>query len=448
MTTSLRQFRVDLYEEHLDEASFLWEQCRALRLQPDLPWSDVGAFEERLEAHLDALMVGDALALDVCRRRAAEGEAGELYAAFSIFCRYADPSTFGSMLRGVDFEQPERARAIGDALKLELPDAWREHVVRAVGSSPASLLSTLASVIAYRRLPQSDAIVALLPGTPAGQQVDLLWAIGRTRPAQAMQAIRPLLRSADTTLRDAALHAGLRVQDPESRAAVLALRGAESSPLLVGLCGDRSAVAGLAAASRMAAAPVPVVVALGLLGDPASVRGLVDLLSVPALAKSAAEALYMITGAELVSDVPVPDEMDDDEMFEDELAEFRKTGKRPGRGDGSPYVTIVRALSTDPAAWDAWLQANASRFRGDRRYRLGREYDPRVLLDCLVSERYPKSYRSLVGDELLVRYGIDVPFEPDFPVSVQWRALRRGAEVVQASASAFEPGRWYCFGSL
>jgi hypothetical protein len=135
-------------------------------------------------------------------------------------------------------------------------------------------------------------------------------------------------------------------------------------------------------------------------------------------------------------------------MFEDELAEFRKTGKRPGRGDGSPYVTIVRALSTDPAAWDAWLQANASRFRGDRRYRLGREYDPRVLLDCLVSERYPKSCRSFVGDELLVRYGIDVPFEPDFPVSVQWRALRRGAQVVQASASAFEPGRWYCFGSL
>jgi uncharacterized protein (TIGR02270 family) len=448
MVTSLRQFRVDLYEEHLDEASFLWEQCQAVRAQPELPWTSVGAFEERLEAHLDALMVGGDLALDVCRRRAAAGEPGELYAAASIFCRYADPSMFAATLRTVDLEQAERAHALGDALKLELPDAWREHCVRAVETSRAPLLTVLATVIGFRRLPQSDTIVDLVPRAPEAQQERLLWALGRTRPRRAIRAIRPLLRSTDAMVRRAAIYAGLRVHDPESRTAVLALGGAEALPLLVGLCGDRSAVAGLTAASRIPDAPAPVVAALGLLGDPSAVRRLVELLSVPALARPAAEALHVITGAPLLADVKIRDEMTDDEMFDDELEEFRTTGVRPIRRDGQPYGTTVRQLSTDASVWQAWLQANGSRFKADRRYRVGREYSPQVLFECLAAETFPKSYRAWIADELLVRYGIDVPLEPDLPVDVQRRVIGARAHDLHAGEPLFEPGRWYCFGTL
>ena len=449
MVTSLRQFHVDLYEEHLDEASFLWEQARAVRSQPDLSWVDAGPFEERLEAHVDALMVGGDAALEVCRRRATEGEAGELFVALCVVCRHGDTATFASLLRSVDYAQPERAQAVADALKRELPDAWREHCVRAVAQAQGPLVSVLATVIGYRRLPQSGAIVDVagrLTGTPQRQA---LWAVGRTRPPEAVRAIRPALRSADASVRGAAYRAGLRMHDREVMAELFARPDSpQAMPVEISLCGGRAAVPALVAAARQPGAAPEVIDALGLLGDLSAVRPLVELLSVDTLAQAAAEALHVITGAALVTDVQVPDVMSEDEMSEEELAVFRETGARPGRGDGQPYATTVRQLSVARSAWEAWLSANASRFKPDRRYRVGREYSPRVLLDCLVSDTFPKTWRGLVAEELLVRYGIDVPFEPDLPVVAQQRVLSEIAPAVQASESMVEAGRWYSFGSL
>ena len=449
MVTSLRQFHVDLYEEHLDEAGFLWEQARAVRRQPDLSWVHAGPFEERLEAHVDALMVGGDAALEVCRRRATEGEPGELFAALCVVCRHGDTATFASLLRSVDYTQSERAQAVTDALKRELPEAWREHCVRAVGQGQGPLVSVLGTVIGYRRLRQSGVIVDVaqrLTGTPQGQ---VLWAIGRTRPPGAVRAIRPALQSADASVRSAAFRAGLRMHDREVMAELFSRPdGPQAMPLEIALCGGRAAVPALVAAAKQPGAAPEVVDALGLLGDLSAVRPLVELLSVETLAESAVEALHVITGAALVTDVQVPDAMSEDEMFEEEVATFRRTGARPGRGDGQPYATTVRQLTVDPGVWEAWLRANASRFKSDRRYRLGREYSPRVLLDCLVSDTFPKAWRGLVADELMVRYGIDVPFEPDLPVVVQQRVLSESAPVVQAGESMVEAGRWYSFGSL
>jgi uncharacterized protein (TIGR02270 family) len=449
MVTSLRQFNVDLYEEHLDEAGFLWEQVRAVRRQLDLSWVDAGPFEERLEAHLDALLVGGDTALEVCRRRATEGEPGELFAALCVVCRHGDTVTFASLLRSVDYTQPERTQAVTDALKWELPDAWREHCIRAVGQGQSPLVSLLATVIGYRRLPQSGVIVDVALGLTRTPQGQVLWAIGRTRPPDAARVIRPALRSEDPLVRGAAFRAGLRMHDREVMAELFSRPdGPQTLPVEIGLCGGRAAVAALVAAARQPGASPEVIAALGLLGDLSAVRPLVELLSVETLAQSAGEALHVITGAVLVTDVQVPDVMSEDEMHEQELAAFRETGARPGRGDGQPYATIVRQLSVDPVAWEAWLSANASRFKPDRRYRLGREYSPRVLLDCLVSDTFPKTWRGLVADELLVRYGIDVPFEPDLPILAQQRVLSESAAAVQAGESIVESGRWYSFGSL
>ena len=449
MVTSLRQFQVDLYEEHLDEVGFLWEQVRAIRRQQEASWTHAESFEERLEAHIDALMVGGDAALEVCQRRAAEGEPGELFGALCVVCRRGDAAIFAPLLRGVDYTQPERAQAVADALTRELPEAWREHCIRAVGQGQGPLVSVLGTVVGHRRLPQSGVMIDVaqrLTGPPQGQ---MLWAIGRTRPPGAVRAIQPALQSAEVSVRGAAFRAGLRMHDRGVMAELLARTdGPQTIPLEIGLCGGRAAVPALVAAVRPPGAVVEAVVALGLLGDLSAVRPLVELLPVEALAQSAAEALHVITGAALVTDVQVADVMGEDEMSEKELAAFRETGARPGRGDGQPYLTTVRQLSIDPGVWETWLSANASRFKADRRYRLGREYNPRVLLDCLVSDSFPKTWRGLVAEELLVRYGIDVPFEPDMLVAAQRRVLRESAPAVQAGESMFEAGRWYSFGSL
>ena len=74
MDTSTRAFQIDLYLEHLEEAAFLYEQRKVLRKNAEFSWRAIADFEERLEAHIDALVVGAGLALEICRKRAVEGE--------------------------------------------------------------------------------------------------------------------------------------------------------------------------------------------------------------------------------------------------------------------------------------------------------------------------------------------------------------------------------------
>src|SRR5882672_6589088 len=83
----LISFATGLYEEHLAEASFLYEQRRTLLEDREITWKDIGDFENRFEAHIDALMVGEDLALEVCRQQARKGDFGELHAAMRVCCR-------------------------------------------------------------------------------------------------------------------------------------------------------------------------------------------------------------------------------------------------------------------------------------------------------------------------------------------------------------------------
>jgi len=49
MATSIRAFNIELYQEHLEEASFLYEQRLGLLNDPELTWKDLDEFEQRLK---------------------------------------------------------------------------------------------------------------------------------------------------------------------------------------------------------------------------------------------------------------------------------------------------------------------------------------------------------------------------------------------------------------
>ena len=82
---SARDFSIGLYREHLDEVSFLYTQRRAYVNDPEIKWTALRQWEERIEAHIDGLVLGDSLAIEICQRAA--GQPGDLYAALSVFCR-------------------------------------------------------------------------------------------------------------------------------------------------------------------------------------------------------------------------------------------------------------------------------------------------------------------------------------------------------------------------
>src|SRR5438874_11748972 len=151
-STLMREFERGLHSEHLEEVSFLYEQRLGLLKNRTMAWSGLADLEERIEAHLDALVVGGELALAVCRERATQGDFGELFAAVSVFCRSQRPTLLAESLRTLAPQDDSRTAAVADALKYELPAEWTGFVEQALTTRNAQLLPLLAAVSGYRRL--------------------------------------------------------------------------------------------------------------------------------------------------------------------------------------------------------------------------------------------------------------------------------------------------------
>lgn len=449
MATSLKAFKIELYQEHLEDLSFLYEQRLSLMKNPELAWTDLADFEERMEAHLDALVVGEELALQVCRERAEEGDFGELFAAVSLVCRQKRGSLLSEILQKLDCGDDNRLRAVADGLKYEFPEEWQGSLVKALNHKNPKFLPILATVGGYRRLPVGDSLLSALGSGPELVHPAVISALGRLGTEGARKVCGQLLRHPDTAVKSSALSTLLRLGEQASlQQALLLAQGKPWPHLGIGLGGGQSAGSVLRQALAAGTADETSLLALGLLGDLAALKPLHDSLSDPKLAAAAAEALNLITGADLYEEIFIPEPIEEDELFEKELKALREEGKKPTRADGQPFGTSVARLSQDPDAWKRWGTEHAPRFDRNCRYRNGKPYSPACLLENLVSPRVPNRLRQLAAEELAIRYDLAFPFETDLPVRQQRFVIQRISDELAASEGRYQPGRWYFAGRL
>jgi uncharacterized protein (TIGR02270 family) len=449
MAVSARQFYIELYQEHLEEASFLYEQRLMLLDDPEITWKDLATFEDRFEAHIDALVIGEAPALDVCRTQALEGDFGELHAAVRVFCRQNKGDLVAEVWRNLDPKDEERIKAIADALKDECPDSWQESLTPIFLREYIHLIPVAAPVFGYRRYHAEKALLHALHRAPDPVLPGLIWTLGRTGGPSAHSALLRLLNHSDPNVRKAAAESLLRFGETKAMQQSLSYAPLENWPLTaVGLGGGRDAAKLLQHRVKQGLANDDCLIALGLLGNLSAVSALYSSLANEELARSAATGLYLITGAELYEEVFIPDEIDEDELFDDELEAYRKEGKVPAKPGGEPLGETVRRLSQDPLEWKTWLKENQSRFNSDYRYRIGRPYSPAALLETLLSETSPYRARQLAIEELKIRYDANFPIEADMPVAAQERILPQIAQWAQTSEARFQPGAWYFAGRL
>ena len=158
-------------------------------------------------------------------------------------------------------------------------------------------------------------------------------------------------------------------------------------------------------------------------------------------------ALQLITGAQLYEDVFIPDEIDEDELFEEEREKLQQ-GQIPTRPDGQPFGTNITRLSLKPEDWQKWWTENKRHFDPKIRYRHGKPYSPACLLEILESEQSRHKVRQLAYEELVIRYGVDFPFETDMFVTQQKQALAQYTDWIKANSSRFHEGEWYFAGQL
>lgn len=447
MALTTRNFRLGLYLEHIEEIAFLYDQSLTLRRQADFAWRGLDAFEDRLEAHLDALVLGGPLALELCAQRVTEGEPGELFAAVAVFCRHQRSAEFALGVQALaTLEAPHRT-AFAAALARELPEPWVPHLGAGLNRPHPHLQQTLLDVIALRRLPLVEAIVAAPLGTDAGVCAAAARALGRLRDPQALPVLTTLARHPAVEVQVEALAALLALGETGALERLRHIATQEpAAQTVVALAGGPGALETLLGALPYARTATAAAYGLGLLGDLRAVRPLLQALERPELAPAAAWGLYLITGAPLAGDVFVPDPVNEDELYPHELHALRDHGTAPQRGDGRPFGTLQHRLSLSPAAWQDWLAAHSARFQAGRRFRLGEPAGPASVLHTLGAPLLPDALRQAAGDEARIRYACDLPFETSLPVRHQMRCLRGLSRWLEQHQQRFEAGRWYLAG--
>ena len=168
---------------------------------------------------------------------------------------------------------------------------------------------------------------------------------------------------------------------------------------------------------------------------------LVELLDHEALAEPAAVALNTITGAQLYARVFVLDRSTPDELQTRRPKRSKKDGTLPTR-NGKPYGNWERRPLLDKPGWRAWLEKRKLSLYPAACLADGRPHGPAALVECLKSETSPYAVRGATYEELVVRFGLDVPFEVDLPVSQQLRFLDKIEDWAARQSGNFDEGRW------
>lgn len=367
----------DIYEEHLDEATFIWEQWEQSLSAWHSTLSEVAhGPEERLLAHLDALVLGGSnVADEFCRPALESDELARVAAATWVLLHVDGRDRWDDSWEALTTAEPARRNAIARAFALSLRSDLSARVSARLETLAPALKGCLIDVLRIRH----PGALANLPLSQWASQPD----------AELLGAVLRAARRTSIELSRSALERGLVSDLSETRVAAIELGTMLQLEMVRPRC--RSLVTEGAPERRMALA------ALAIGGDPADLQrlqewaandhapdavwalgfsGRADIadtvlrwLDDPKLGASAAETFSAITGLELDGELAGPSPAD--ELADD--APLREP--EPGEDLPRPNAPLVRA----------WWQRNNARFGGVARYFRGQPWAPTLPLSALAS---------------------------------------------------------------
>lgn len=440
-----KEFARSLYREHLEDASFLYEQRKGLLNDPNNQWTDLETFEGRFEAHIDALVIGNDLALEGCREQR-EMDFGEHHAAMRVFCRQGRMDLLRELLDSTDLADKDEHTAISDALCHDLPQSMIGECIDFLMEKGGPRAIMAADIIRFRRIQAQSQLQQLFNQNQPDTIAAALSASGRIREkAFENQTLNFLNENDEHLCRSAALYL-LRIGIFGAvRTCLDQIQNHDWPLLLSGISAGPSSLPVLMRRVETEGSK-DALMAIGFLGDMRSVEPILKYFESPDLKEAAALSLNLITGADIFEEVFIPESIDEDELFEDEIERLKKgenlypPGEEPGE--------IITRLSQDPAVWKEWWSANRSRFKSDIRYRNGEPFSPACLLQNLESEQSPRVVRQLAYEELVIRYNVDFPFETDMFVGQQKAAMANFQEWITVNGKRFQEGKWYFAGKV
>ena len=185
---------IDILEEHIEEADFLWQQRKNALSDRAYNLDDLAELEERLLAHLDGLVSGGNEAWKLLEPMLSSGEEGEVFTAAFVALASNDPSKIDLVFKTFSDAEGNVLNGICYAFKHTMnPDV--ENILRALlNSDNERNLAPIIDSLSFRRVPIDAAkLQTLLNNKDTQIAAAALRAVGRLRIKQLLEQAERLL---------------------------------------------------------------------------------------------------------------------------------------------------------------------------------------------------------------------------------------------------------------
>lgn len=381
---------LDILEEHLEEADFLFQQRKNALGDRVYTLDDLAELEERLLAHLDGLVLGGKEAWALLAPKLAGGEVGEVFAAAFVALASGDPARIELLQKTFGGAEGPILDGIRHALR-HTPFPEIEKIVRPfLNSEKGAVRAAAIDVISFRRMPLEIGLLqAGLQSKDPLVVAAAANAVGRLRIAGLKYEMEGALESDAAPVRLEAIRAGLLLKSEKAlsrcrKAVQERSEEAGEAILLLGLTGHPEDGALLVHSLTEATLARNAITSLGLLGRAAGIDALIQCTADPKLARLAGEVIRTATGIDLEKEKLVaPKENPAEAQSKPEEDDFEDD---PDEGLPVP----------DPVKLEGWWRRNVSRFDKKGRYRKGQSYGPQILIELLRSGTLPERHHAAV----------------------------------------------------
>jgi uncharacterized protein (TIGR02270 family) len=389
---------MDIVEEHLDEATWLWAQWERALVAPDHDLSDTAALEKRLLAHVDGLIEGGVPVIEAVLNPALDSDEPTRVSAAALALLGAAPPSAEMVRRMLHNPNSVQGSAMQRALEVcEHEGLGKVLVPLLLRVEDPGLQATILKVLVFRDDAPTTVLTDLLARDEPQVQMTALRGL-RPLPQTAPQILlSQSLSSTHPGIQAAAIEAGLTMGAREAWKAcrqAVSTNNTPSRELLVlwAMGGDEEDVGVLVEMLRVPELRANALWALGFSGWLTAAEACLLWLGDAKVSKLAGEAFSAITGLHLEGKYRLPPETSPEEPIPLEQEDLdADLSSRPEDDLPTPH----------PEAVASWWHEERKRFTRGMRYLMGHPFQGEVL--CAAFERGPMRRRHVWAQELAIR---------------------------------------------
>ena len=382
---------IDILEEHIEEADFLWQQRKNALSDRAYNLGDLAELEERLFAHLDGLALGGNDAWKLLEPKLSSGEEGEVFTAAFVALDSNDSSMIDLVQKNFSDAEGNVINGICYAFKHTMNPDVENILLPLLNSDNVCNLAAIIDSLSFRRVPiDADKLQTFLHNKDPRIVTATLRAVGRLRIRQFLEEAERLLDNEVIEVRREAVKTGLLLGSRKAldvcRSMVAScIEGADQFIEYPGLMGMADDVNILMTALKNPILVRNAVKALGLTGNISTIELLIQCASEPKLSRLAGESFRRITGVNL----------EKGKLISEKLQEPKTSSLPEEEFEMDPDEDLP---FPDHEKLTEWWRSNSAKFDKRVRYRNGQPYSYEVLIDILKNGILP--YRHYAAFEL------------------------------------------------